>query len=137
MINVLVGKKGTGKTKVLIEMANKWSGETKGNIIYIDDGNRHMYDLDPSIRLMNAGEFRIKRADALLGFISGVIAGDFDIEKIYIDGLLKIVPMDNDEMESFFEGLEYLAQNFKVKFTVSINKDMEEIPEYVKKYTAE
>lgn len=137
MINVLAGKKGTGKTKVLIEMANKWSGETKGDIIYIDDGNRHMYDLNPSIRLMNVSEFRIKRADALIGFISGVIAGNFDIEKIYIDGLLKIVPMDSDEMKGFFEGLEYLSHNFKVKFTVSINKDMEEIPQYVRKYTVE
>jgi hypothetical protein len=134
MINVLAGKKGIGKTKVLIEMANKWSQETRGNIIYIDDDNRHMYDLGASIRLINTSEFEIKNMDAFLGFVCGVIAGNYDIDRIYIDGLLKITPMEDEEMEEFFNGLEFLSKKFRVKFSISINREPEELPEFMKKY---
>jgi hypothetical protein len=72
--------------------------------------------------------------DAFLGFVCGVIAGNYDIDRIYIDGLLKITPMEDEEMEEFFNGLEFLSKKFRVKFSISINREPEELPEFMKKY---
>ena len=134
MVKVIYGKKGAGKTKTLIEAANNLVSETKGDIVFIDDNNELMYDLKHDIRFINVSEFPISGHAAFLGFICGVIAEDYDIDAIFIDGLTYITKESIEFMESFFREINEISLKYNMKFYITINGDPAEMPEYLQAY---
>ena len=121
MVELLIGKKGTGKTK--------------GNVVFIsNDTNRNIFDVKSKARMADTSEFEIKSYDEFLGFISGIISRDFDITNIFVDGIFKIVGSDNlDGFESFLNRLETMSQKFEITFVISVSIDAETAPDYIKK----
>lgn len=134
MVKVIYGVKGTGKTKSLIETANNMAAESKGDVVFIDDCSELMYQLKHNIRFINVSEFPVKGNAAFLGFICGVIAEDYDIEGIFIDGLTYITNQKVEFMESFFREINEISLRFNIEFFISINGNMAELPEYLKDY---
>ena len=135
MVELLIGKKGTGNTKALIEKVNNALTVAKGNVVFIsNDTNRNIFDVKSKARMADTSEFEIKSYDEFLGFISGIISRDFDITNIFVDGIFKIVGSDNlDGFESFLNRLETMSQKFEITFVISVSIDAETAPDYIKK----
>jgi hypothetical protein len=134
MVKFILGVKGSGKTKRMLDMANESAKTSKGNVVYIDRDRNHIYDLNRDIRLIETGEFQLENLKSFYGFICGVISQDFDIDHIFIDGQ-KIVSNAQDEcLENFIKNLEKLNETFGVNFTVSCSRSPEGIPEFLKGY---
>lgn len=128
MVTLIAGKKGSGKTKDIVKKANEELSESKGNIIFIDDDNRAMYDLHHDIRFINLSEFPVNSACEFIGFICGLISNNYDIEKIYIDGILNTVKMTEEELVGFFAKIDDLSTAFSIDFIVTLNYE-NEIPQ--------
>lgn len=134
MIKLIYGAKGSGKTKRIIDMANDSVDTTSGNIIFLTDTNRYMYDIRYQVRAINVSEHHIYDEEALIGFIKGLIAGNHDIKQIYIDGAHRIAKKNIEDMEYFYDEIGGVAEHQDVKFVLSVSKDLEEMPEFLKKY---
>ena len=135
MIKVFYGKKGTGKTKHMLEAANAASKETNGSVVYIDDSNELLVKLSHKIRFINILDYPVFGSDAFLGFICGVVSQNYDIETIFIDGLTYIVHQDVDSLKKFFDGIAKISADHTVSFYISINGDEETMPSFIKPYT--
>lgn len=135
MIRVIMGKKGSGKTKQMIEMINNAVQTEHGNVVCIEKGNKLTFDIHYHIRLIEASEYDIANYTALKGFISGLYAGNYDITHIFIDSLTKIAGGDSDaETEKFLDWLNNFGERQNIKFTITISDDVSLAPEGVKKY---
>ena len=135
MIKLLVGKKGTGKTKVLLEKVNECAASANGNVVFIsNDTSKNMYDIKSSVRMADTSEFAIDTWDEFIGFIFGIVSGNFDITDIFVDGTLKIVNNNQDGFEKFLTELEKAGEKFNINFMLSISMDAADVPEYAKKY---
>ena len=134
MINLIVGKKGTGKTKAIIDSANGAKVAEQGDVIFICDGARHLFDIDHSVRLVDINEYDHEDFRLFLGFINGILAQNYDITHIYIDSLLKIVTDDADNLEKFVSDLAAISDAKNVKFTVSISADKADLPDGIQQY---
>ena len=140
MIQVILGDKGSGKTKRLIDLTNDALKSEHGNIIFIDDDKRYMYDLRHEIRFVDASEYSVANkcaASEFLAFICGMLSADFDLSLIAVDAFKKLVrtPLHDLEMEKFFENLNHLSEAHNCNFVLSISVSEEEVPEYIRKYT--
>jgi len=136
MIKVIYGKKGMGKTKILVDSANKLALESKGDVVFIDDSNQLMYDLKHDIRFINVSEFPVRGAKSFLGFLCGVISEDYDIDGIFIDGLTYILTEKIETLQEFFCALKEIATKYNIEFYMSINGDEGPLPEYLKEYVS-
>ena len=135
MVRVIMGKKGSGKTKQIIDMINSAVQTEHGNVVCIEKGNKLTFDIHYQIRLVEASQYDISSYPALKGFISGLYAGNYDITHIFIDSLTKIVKVESDrETEDFLDWLDKFSEAHKIKFTITISDDAELAPEGVKKY---
>jgi len=134
MIKVICGAKGSGKTKKMIDAANAAVEQAKGHLIFITDTKRYMYDLEREVRFIDVSEYDIAGEAALCGFIKGVIAGNYDNEYVYIDGVVRIAGKPVQEMATFFYMLEKVAKSDSVTVTVSVSAAEEDLPDFVKKY---
>jgi len=134
MIKVIYGPKGMGKTKVLIDTANKLLQQAKGTVVFIDDTTQLMYDLKHEVRFVNVSDFPILGCDGFLGFICGIFSQNYDIEGIFIDGLNYIVKQKAAELEGFFKSLKEVADKGNIDFYITINGDVELLPEFLKQY---
>ena len=135
MIELLIGKKGTGKTKVLLENVNKAADVAHGNVVFIsNDTSRNMYDIKSEIRMADTKDFNLASWDEFLGFVCGIISGNYDITNIFIDGILKIVDNTMDGFEDFLKSLEGISEKFNIDFVISVSIDVAEAPDYIKKY---
>lgn len=135
MIQVFCSKRGSGKTKALITLANDKVREAKGNIVYIDDDTRAMYELHRSIRFIPTNEFELKDYESFYGFLCGILSENYDIEHVFIDGLCNIVKDSNCNMEKLFKKLDKIVKNNKVNLYITINHEVcEEIPQFIKQY---
>lgn len=137
MIRILIGPKGTGKTKTFIDMANKALNTEKGNVVCITKGSRHTFDISSDIRLANTDDFNIIGVDELYGFISGMIAQNYDITHIFIDSVTKITNTTLAEFAEIMPKIEELASKFNVDFTVAISEEKAGAPENVLKYSVD
>ena len=134
MIKVIYGAKGTGKTKMMIDLANEQVKEAKGHLIFITDSKRGMYDLEREVRFIDVSEYDIAGEAALCGFIKGVIAGNHDNEYVYIDGVVRIAGKPVQELAAFFYMLDKVAKDSNIVITVSVSAALEELPDFVTKY---
>ena len=134
MVQFILGVKGSGKTKRMIDMANESKRTSKGNVVFIDRDRDRIYNLNRGIRLIDTREFQLENLKSFYGFICGIISQDYDIENIYVDGQ-SIVSNARDEcLETFIKNLEKLNKSFGVHFTVSCSRNTEETPEFLKSY---
>ena len=134
MIQVIFGRKGSGKTKRILDMANTSMKTAKGEIVFIDDDNRYMFDLRHEIRFVNAKEYKIANPDMLLGFLSGIVAANYDMNEMYVDGFLRLVEADLDELEPFFSRLDALSAEHNLTIIISTSGSSDEPPAYLTKY---
>ena len=133
MINLIVGGKGSGKTKKMIDMINASAKTTPGNIVCIEKSMKLTYDIDHAARLIDVDEYKISNYDMLYGFVAGVLAGNYDIVEIYIDGVLKLGGQDLEGLGKLLADVEVLAGT-SVKVIITVSADEAVLPESVKKY---
>lgn len=133
MIQIIAGEKGKGKTKVLIEKANTEVRAAKGSIVYLDKSNKHMYELSNKIRLINVRDYLIENQSEFLGFISGLISSNHDLQYVFLDSFLKIAFTDEENIEHVIQKLEKISEQFNVDFIICISMNFEQLPESAKK----
>ncbi len=140
MIKFITGAKGTGKTKIIIDMANDNVEVAKGDIVFLTDTDRYMYSLRYQVRVVNVsgwlGDAPISE-EALMGFIRGILAGNHDIETLYIDGAHRMLGKTVQEMESFFTDLYATAKDSETRFVLTVSEDEVNFPEFLSKYAKE
>ena len=134
MIQVIAGKKGSGKTKRIIDLANKASQESKHDIVFIDDDNRYMFDLRHEVRFINAGEYQLENDKMFMGFLYGVVAQNFDVGLISIDAFKKLIKADLLSVDWLFTRLEDISEKHNVDFVLSISEDPADLPPFIQKY---
>jgi homospermidine synthase len=136
MIHVFCKEKGSGKSKALVNLANSKVEIAKGNLVYIDDDKRALLEVDRNIRFICSEDFNIHNYKDFYGFMCGIISKDYDIEAIFIDGLLNDICKSNEDMVLLLSKLEFLAGRFNINFYININCNEKEIPIEIKKYVA-
>ena len=134
MIQVIAGKKGSGKTKRIIDMANTAAQDSKHDIVFIDDDNRYMFDLRHEVRFINAGEYNLLSDQMFMGFLAGAVAQNFDVGLILVDGFKKLIKCELPSTDWLFERLEALSEKHSVDFVLSVSEDPELLPDFIKKY---
>ncbi|MDO5026266.1 MAG: hypothetical protein Q4E50_00380 [Tissierellia bacterium] len=132
MIYLILGPSGSGKTKNLIEDANREKANGNGNIVFIDADDSHIFTLDYSVRLINANKYRVNNIDTLVGFLSGIASRDYDIEKMYLDGLYDIVDLKGDKLVELVDRLNVLSEESNLDVYMGLNQEKEELPEGLK-----
>ena len=135
MVRLIMGVKGSGKTKQLIELINNAAKDEPGNVVCIEANRNLTYDIHYHIRLIDAQEYKLNSYDMFRGFISGLYAGNYDITHVFIDSLTKIVPSDGyNETEDFLKWLNDFGENHDIKFTITISDEPDLAPEGIKQY---
>lgn len=137
MIKLIIGNKGAGKTKRLVEMANNAVNETDGNIVCIEKEPKLTYDISSKIRLLETETYRINGHKAFYGFIAGICAGDYDVTDVFVDATFKIMGRDYEKLIQFFEMLSELSAATDVDFVFTISCDKEDLPVEVFDYCEE
>jgi energy-coupling factor transporter ATP-binding protein EcfA2 len=137
MIKLIVGKKGSGKTKKLVAMANESVKRAKGHVVFIDVDNSKMFQIDYRARFMHLNEYQLMNEMEFYGFLCGVVASNYDIEHIYIDGLMKMSPDGLEGLQSFFERLSKIEQKYNISFVFGISWDQAKVPEYMERFQLE
>ena len=129
MVELIVGKKGKGKTKVLLDRVNGAVKEANGSIVYLDKSTKHMYELNNKVRLIDVSSYLLKNADEFVGFICGIISQDHDLEQIYLDSFLKVSKLEDADVTDTLDQLDKIGEKYGISIVVSISLDKEEIPE--------
>jgi hypothetical protein len=137
MVKFILGAKGTGKTRWLVENANKDMKEGNGNIAFIDVDDNHIFTLDYNVRLINAMEFDILSIESFYGFLCGLIGMDYDLEKVYIDSMYKVIDLDIPALEKLLIDLTKIGEKFNTEFYMNVEYTMDQIPESLKEYCIE
>ena len=133
MIEIISGEKGKGKTKELLNKVNTSITSATGNIVYLDKSQKHMYELNNKIRLINVNDLLIDNCDEFLGFICGVISQDHDLEEMYLDSFLTIASIDSDELLNHaIQKLDVISEKYNVKFILSVSKDESKLTDIAK-----
>ncbi len=137
MVKVIMGVKGTGKTKQMISLINSAVSNEHGNVVTIAHDSKLTYDISYKIRLVDASDYGINSFELLQGFICGLAAGNYDITHVFIESLNKLVPVnesDGPKAEVFYDWLESFSEKHGIKFTVSVSADASLAPDGVTKY---
>lgn len=129
MVSLILGKSGSGKTKLLIENANEEKARGNGNIVFIDTDDSHIFSLDYTVRLINAKNFGVDSIDSLYGFVAGIVSRDYDIEKVYLDGLYHLVEFTEENLRYLVEKLNNLSKGGTVEFLLGLDMEESELPE--------
>ena len=134
MIQVIAGKKGSGKTKRLIDLTNTTAKEAEHDVIFLDDDNRYMFDVDHKVRFINAEDYHIHNADMFIGFLCGMLSSNFDIGTVFIDAFLNLCHTELANTGEVVSTLAELGTKHNVDFVLSLSADPEELPEHLKQY---
>lgn len=134
MIKIISGAKGTGKTKQIIQLANANSATAKGLSVFITDTDRYVHDVVRDVRFINVSEYHIAGEDSLCGFIMGVIAGNYDIEYVYVDGIARITGKDLNDLAATFYMLEKISNQSGIVVTLTCSCEKENLPDFIAKY---
>ena len=133
MVRLIVGKKGKGKTRHLLDQANTAVKEANGSIVYLDKNSKHMYELNNRIRLIDLSSFKLSASEEMMGFLFGVISQDHDLEQMYLDSFLKIAFLEGQDIEPTLTHLKKIGEKYHVDFILSVSLDKNEIPESAQK----
>ncbi len=133
MVKFILGAKGAGKTKWLIDQANNDIKDGNGNIAFVEVDDDHIFSLDYNVRLINADDFRLQNIESFYGFLCGLMAMDYDLQKIYVDGVYKVVKLNIEELEFLFNKLSKIKDVEGREIFINVDYVMEEIPEEFQK----
>lgn len=136
MIKLLIGEKGTGKTKAMLEGVQAALDRNHGSVVFINNNKRHVLDLNYKIRMVDTSEFSITNFDELYGLISGIISQNFDITDMFLDSITKIADGTMDDITKFLDKLNAVCEKFEIAMLVTLSKKPEEAGEGIKKYLA-
>ena len=128
MVTLIIGKKGSGKTKKLIGLANEAVAKSQGNVVVIEKGAKLTYDVTHKARLIDTDVYGISGYNMLLGFISGICAGNYDVTDIFVDSTFKICPEVMDGLEEFIASLDALSTEAEANITLLISAADGELP---------
>ena len=128
MVQLIIGNKGRGKTRYLLEKVNSEVKVILGNICYLDKSSKHMFELNNRVRLINVSDFAIENTDQFIGFICGIISQDHDLEQMYFDSFLKIAHLEGQDITAAIKRIQKIGDMFGVSFIISIAMDKEEVP---------
>ena len=134
MIKMIFGKKGSGKTKRILDMANESAREAKGHVLFIDDDRKYTLSLKPQVRFIDASEYDVKGEASFYGFLAGILAGNYDISVIYVDAFLKLAGVDAASAEAFVAKLEKLVAHADCDMVISFSEDAENVPQSIRKF---
>lgn len=132
MVQLIVGDKGKGKTKYLLDKVNAEVKEAEGNIVYLDKSSKHMHELDNKVRLINVSEYPVKNADQFLGFICGVCSQDYDLQAMYVDSFLKVAGLEGADITDAVLALDAISEQFDVNFVLSASVEEGELSDALK-----
>ena len=133
MIEIICGEKGKGKTKELLDKVNSAVEAASGNVVYLDKSQKHMYELNNKVRLINVMDYPIDNCDEFLGFLCGIVSQDHDLEEMYLDSFLTIAFAEtDDEIQHAIEKLDIISEKYNVKFILSVSRDESKLPECAK-----
>lgn len=137
MIQLFFNQRGAGKSKNLVKLANEEIEKSKGSIIFIDNDNKRMLQLNKKVRLIPMNNYCINSYDQFYGFLQGIVSRDYDVESIYIDSIANILEdIELEELESYLEKIELMSRELNVNVFVTVHGDIERISENIKKYVA-
>ena len=134
MIHVIMGLKGSGKTKKLIDSINETLAHASGDVVCIEYGKKLTYDINYRVRLVDSQEYAINNSDMLKGFLSGLHAGNFDITNVFIDNLYKTIGADKAAAEDFIVWCAKFAADNNMEITITVSEDPAEVSESLKQY---
>lgn len=132
MVQLIVGDKGKGKTKYLLDKVNGEVKEAEGSIVYLDKSSKHMHELDNKVRLINVSEYPVKNADQFLGFICGVCSQDYDLQTMYVDSFLKVAGLEDEDITETVLAMEAIGKQFNVNFVISASVAEEKLSDAMK-----
>ena len=132
MVEIIAGEKGKGKTKYLLDKVNDSVKAASGNIVYLDKSQKHMYELNNKVRLINVTDFPITNCDEFLGFICGIVSQDHDLQEMYLDSILTIASIADGQINHAIEKLDIISEKYNVKFILSVSKNESDLPECAK-----
>ena len=135
MIKIIYGAKGTGKTKRIIDLANENIQHKKGDVVFLAATSRYRMEISAKIRFIDVLELGINTKDGLIGFIKGLVNGNYDIETVYLDGVYKMMctTIGGDDMAEFMMAIDSFA-NQGIKFVMTVSCEKEKLPEFIAKY---
>ncbi len=133
MISLIYGPKGTGKTKVILEKINEAAKNSKGNVVFVAKKREYSVAIDFSVKCVFADEYGVDNAQQLRGFIKGILAGNNDIEYLFIDGIARMANADLKDLELLFADLDVMTKD-KINLVLTISSDLESMPSFVKKF---
>ena len=137
MINVIIGAKGSGKTKYMVDHVNMAVKDEPGTLVFVSKDNRLMLDLKSAVRYINTEEFAVDDYNVLYGFLGGIISNNYDVSHIFIDSIWKVVSSEEAGFEDFLKKIEALGEKLNINFTITISADKAVAPEYLTKYLVE
>lgn len=132
MVQLIVGEKGKGKTKKLLDRVNEEVKNASGTICYLDKSTKHMYELNNKVRLINVSDYMISNSDEFLGFILGIVSQDHDLEQMYFDSFLKISCLEGKDITATLDKLNELGKKFNVQFILSVSQNENDLPPVLK-----
>ena len=136
MVQLIVGSKGKGKTKELLDRAAQAIKDATGSVVYVDKSSQHMYELSNKIRLINVSKFPVNSEDGYIGFLSGIISQDHDLEYMFLDGFLTVTNLMGVDISDAIAKIAALGENFGITFVVSVSMDEHDLPESFRQYVA-
>ena len=137
MVKFILGEKGAGKTKWLVDNANKDMKEGNGNIAFIDVDDDHIFTLNYNVRLINAMEFNVDNVESFYGFLCGIISMDYDLEKVYIDSIYKVIKLNIDDLRNLLDKLTFIQEKYDTEFFINVNYKLKDMPEELKAHCIE
>ena len=132
MVHLIIGNKGDGKTKHLLDRVNNQIKTASGNIVYLDKSTKHMHELNNKVRLINVKDYPLKNSDEFIGFICGIISQDYDLEQMYLDSFLKIAHLEGKDLADTLTQLNQISEQFKVDLCISVSVEEKDLPDFAK-----
>ena len=134
MIQIIAGKKGSGKTKRLIDMTNETAKTSSSSVVFLDKDNSYMFDVDRAVRFVNVNDYHVCNADMFVGFLGGMLASNYDVGVIFIDAFIKLTHTALADSKAIIDTLAELSEKNRVKFVLSVSEDPALLPEFMKDY---
>lgn len=134
MVQLIVGRKGKGKTKQLLDKVNSSIKTANGSIVYLDKNAEHMYVLNSRVRMIDVSEYKLANGDEFIGFVKGIISQDHDIEQMYFDRFLRISHLEGKDITPVINCLNEISKSRNIDFILSISMDEHELPEELRQY---
>ena len=132
MIQLILGEKGKGKTKILLDKVNSEIKSAHGSIVYLDKSTKHMYELNNKVRLIDVSSFALRSSGEFVGFIYGILSQDHDLEIMFLDSFLKLACLEGQDITETVNALEQIGEKFHVTFVLSVSRDADALPDSMK-----